>query len=406
MNRTLLTSLVLVGAASVTGAQGPAFDSPGQSRYSTLGQTTQFSREFNPAFGLSIDTFFDYEDVGSDEDGFDIEVRLLELNASAFVDPEAWAYAVFVAHELEEIEVEEAAVHYIGFEGNSTLRVGRFFVDFGKQMQQHVEELRTLERPLPLREFLGEELGGSGIQYDTWFAATEETPVRFSVGVFGELLPGTFEEEDEDSSDPFTQAALAADNKDISELAFTARLTGMTDVGDYGLFQAGVSTRYLPGYDFDLEFDDGMVAFASTVEDLSEIVYGADLTFATTDDTGTRNLLLGGEVLVADGDISAEADPGTMTFAVNDDTAVGWFVFGDYGWDAWNSAGLQVSNAELRTAPDDELTEIEGYYTRHFTEYRRIRLGAVFGDGEIDDDWRFYVQFTSFFGNHAHGLNW
>ena len=54
---------------------------------------------------------------------------------------------------------------------------------------------------------------------------------------------------------------------------------------------------------------------------------------------------------------------------------------------------------------EDEL-ELDVYYTRHSTEFRRIRLGVTYADSEDADDWRVYLQFTNFFGTHAHGLNW
>lgn len=394
---------VLLALSAATLAQAPAFDSPGRPSYFLSGQTNRFSREFNPALGFVVDSVFDYQDVESSADGFDLNIRLVELNGSAFIDPDAWAYVAIVAEDLDEIGIEEAAVQYIGLPGNTTFRVGRFFVDFGKQMQSHVEELRTLERPLPLREYLGDELGGTGVQLDHWVAVGEATPVRASLGIFGDLTP----EAEADPGDPFAQSFQSLENKDAGELSFTGRLTGMTDVGDSGLFQAGVSARWLPGYEFDLTFDDGMgTTFSSVVPELSEIVYGADFTYQYTGEAGNRTFLVGGEVLVADGDLSATANPGAMTFAVNNDRAVGWFAYGDYGWNPFNSVGVQVARADLRATPNQQRAEIDTYYTRHFTELRRLRLGAIYGDGELEDDWRFYVQFTSFFGIHSHGLNW
>lgn len=397
-----LLPIALCALGGALAAQGPAFQSPGLSRYSTLGQTTRFSREFNPALGGVLDTFLDFEDREAGEDGFDLQLRLLELNVATFVDPDVWIYAVIVSEELEPFVIDEAAVEYIGFEGHSRLKAGRFFVDFGKQMQMHTEELRTLERPLPLREFLGEELAGTGVQYDTWFAAGESTPVRFSLGAFGQLTPGS---EPEDG-DPFTLEASARDEKDFGELSFTARVTGMTDVGERGQLQFGASTRVLPDYSFDLAFDDGTTAFASTVEGLSELVWGADLTYGRTDDTATRTLLLGGEVLVADGDLSAAPDVATTSFAVNDDRAVGWFAFGDYAWSQFDSAGLQLAHADLRADPTTDRLEAEVYWTHHFAEWRRLRVGTIWSDTGGEEDWRFYVQFTNFYGSHAHGLNW
>ena len=189
----------LTGAAALTplagsaAAQSGGFRTPGMpgQRHSS-GQTTRFSNEFNPAFGFVFDLVGDYVDRsgGSDDDGFDLELRIGEMTVASWVDPRLWAYGVVVYAE-EEVALEEGALQYVGWEdSHATLRAGRFFVDFGKQMQAHVHDLRTLERPAVLRTYLGDELGGDGAQLDHWFAAGDETVVRSSLGVFASLVGG------------------------------------------------------------------------------------------------------------------------------------------------------------------------------------------------------------------------
>ena len=380
-------------------SQGPGLDSPGQSRYTKLGQTTRFSSDFNPALGFALDGFLDYLDTDGGEDGFDISMRHFELNAAAFIDPNAWAYVVLATEDLGSPEIEEAAVQYTGLEGNTTLRAGRFFVDFGKQMQVHLEELRTLERPLVLREYLGEELGGTGLQIDHWFAAGDATPVRFSIGAFAALLGEGHEEEEEEEEEP---EAVVPDRKDIDELSITARLTGMTDVGESGVFQLGASLRYVPEFSFE---DDGSGLEA---DELSNMVYGVDATYGWTGDTGLESFALGGEFLVIDGDLSASVDDPVSPTALNvvDDSATGFFLFGDYNWNLQSSVGAQFSMADLPEDPNEDASEFDVYYTHHLTEFRRVRFGVTLGDVAGEDFVRGYVQFTNFFGSHAHGVNW
>ena len=43
------------------------------------------------------------------------------------------------------------------------------------------------------------------------------------------------------------------DRRSVDELSFTTRLTGMADVGENGLFQLGVSGRFVPEFSFDFE---------------------------------------------------------------------------------------------------------------------------------------------------------
>ena len=391
-----LSASVLPLLAAPLAAQGPAFDSPGQSKYSTLGQTTRFSTEFNPALGLALDMLADWTDVHDGDDGFDLSVRLLELNAAAYVDPSVWAYASIVAEDLEELAVEEAAAEYIGLESNSTFKAGRFFVDFGKQMQLHPEELRTLERPLPLREFLGDELAGTGLQWDTWTPVGDATVVRFSAGAFASLLGEGHADEDEEDAEP---EGSVPDRKDFDELSFTARVTGMRDVGEQGVLQLGASARVVPSFAF---------AFGPLEEeDLSNVVYGGDLTYGWKNETGERGLTFGGEVLLFTGDLAAEVDDplAPAVLSVVDDDALGFFVFGDYGWTRFDSAGVQYGFAELPEDPSEDGGELDLYYTRHFTEFRRLRFGVTLSDG-LEDDARAYVQFTTFFGSHAHAQNW
>ncbi|HKX46881.1 MAG TPA: hypothetical protein VJP77_09265 [Planctomycetota bacterium] len=378
-------------------AQGPAFDSPGQAPYSTLGQTTRFSTEFNPALGFVLDFFGDWKDVdpgagAPSEDGFDLQARLLELNAAAYVDPSLWAYVALVSESFEAPEVEEAAGEYIGFENNATVKAGRFFVDFGKQMQHHAEELRTLERPLVLREYLGEELAGTGVQGDYWLPLGDATPLRFSLAAFGDLVG-----EPEEDADPFAEAKAL---KELGELSFTARVTGMTELSEHATVQLGASARLLPEFAF--------VESGGDAEDgLSNTVYGADLTFGHVDDTGLRRWTVGGEWLLSTGDQSATYDAGLLQFDVFDDDLSGWLAFADYAWSAHHSAGVQASFAELPAGPGLDAAEYDAYYTWLPTEFRRMRFGVTVGDSDADGDaLRVYVQFTLFFGSHAHGINW
>lgn len=397
--RISLSAVLVSLVATTTSAQGPGFTSPGLQARSTLGQTTQFSTEFNPAFGFAIDGFASATDNDGGDDGFDITLRLLEINAAAYVDPNAWAYVVLTSEELESPEIEEAAIEYIGFEGNSTVKVGRFFVDFGKQMQNHLEELRTLERPLVLREYLGEELAGTGIQFDHWFPLGDATPVRFSIGVFASLAGGGHGHDDEATGPEIH----VPQEKDIDELSFSARLTGMTDVGESGLFQLGASVRHVP--EFALEFEDATVMLEES--ELANTVAGIDVTYEWSDETGEKSLLLGGEALVFDGDLGGELDnPTTPTrIDVVDDTATGFYVYADYGWSLRDSVGVQYSSADAAEDPDETESELDFYFTHDLTEFRRLRFGVTIAEGD-EDSTRAYVQFTNYFGSHAHGINW
>src|SRR5690242_3020343 len=104
--KLILTSALWLAVTETAYAQGAAFNTPGMPGTSipgagyggNLGQTTRFSNEFNPAIGFAIDGYGDYKffhDIGNtSEDGFTLKLRALELTASSWVDPNAWAYVV------------------------------------------------------------------------------------------------------------------------------------------------------------------------------------------------------------------------------------------------------------------------------------------------------------------------
>ncbi len=412
--RTLRFTAALLAASIPLAAQGAPFQTPGmptfpqQGQPADAGQTDRFSSVFNPAVSFIVDAVVDYVDPDDQtlDDGLDATLRVFELAANSWVDPNAWAYFVGAADE-ESLNIEEAAVHFTGLGGNNVIRAGRFFIDFGKQMQLHVHELRTLERPLALRAYLGDEVKGDGAQWDCWAPVGEETVVRWSFGAFGNLLPEEVAFPSVDSAgQPLGQEI--AERKNADDLNFTARLTGFADVGDQGVFQFGASLRELPDFRFE-DTTNGL-----TQIDLSNHVWGLDATYGWTGETGERRWTLGGEWLTSTGDTAArvtdpDATPGTgdETLIVLDDSLSGWFAFGDYAWNRYNSVGVQVSAAELPDGLKTDAFETEAYYTHLFSEFHRLRLGVSSSDLDDrgDDDLRVALQYTATLGPHGHGVS-
>ncbi len=398
-------------------AQGAAFQTPGMPVYppspapanpsapgQDMSQANRFTSAFNPAFSFVVDALASYATTdGTRNDGADLELRTLEMGAQAWVDPKAWAYFL-AATDGETLNVEEAALHYTGLGGNSTLRAGRFFIDFGKQMQTHVHELRTIERPLALRAYLGDEVKGDGLQWDDWTPVGEESVVRWSLGAFRSLLPAESED-----FDPSTSASPSvADRKRLGDFNFTARVTGFRDVGEHGILQLGASARFIPDYSFTFE------PSGDARSGLSNTVWGLDATYGWTDDTGLRKWTFGGEFLIDTGDngstitdVGGDGDPTNDTVSVLDRSVNGFLAFADYAWNAYNSAGLQYSRIELPDAARSSDAESTAYFTHQFSEFHRLRLEASQLDSEAgEDSTRFAIQYTAFVGAHGHGVNW
>lgn len=397
-----LRILALLGGATPLLAQGPTVQSPGMPPGAQLSQTTRFSNEFNPAIGLVFDILGAYSDVDGEDDGFELDLRSLELSVAAYVDPDAWAYAVIVGEPGEGLEVEEAAVRYLGLPGNRSLQAGRFFVDFGKQMQAHLHDLRTVDRPAVLREYLGAELAGTGLQYDEWLPVGEVTVLRWSLGVFQNLLPEAHGhgEEEEQVAGPqaHNDGRLEAD-----ELAWTARLTGMRDVGARGTLQLGLSTRWIPSFGFEFE---GL----EEVPGNQTWVHGLDATYGWRDAQANRSFTLGGEYLIFDGDVRAELDDELAPSAilVEDDTLNGFYAFADHGLSRRSFVGVQWSRVELPEHAGEELDEYDLYFTRYLTEFQRLRFALTYFDSDDGDGdgTRLALQYTNYIGPHSHGINW
>ncbi|MDF1800563.1 MAG: hypothetical protein P1V81_15405 [Planctomycetota bacterium] len=401
----LLFPLLFASLAPEAAAQGSAFSSPGMPN--ATGQTTRFDNEYNPAIGFSFDALLaSFNADHSDEDGLEIDLRSAEMSLASWVDPTAWAYATIV-FDGEETSLEEGAVHYTGLGGNTTIRAGRFFVDFGKQMQAHVHDLRTIDRPAVLRTYLGAELGGDGIQFDNWHAIGDDTIVRYSIGAFGSLITHAHGDEHDHGGGGHAEAEVeGAYRPELDELSLTARLTGFTSLSDTQTLQLGTSLRSIPEFAFHDEEND------LEVEGQDNMVWGLDATWGWVDDTQTSSLTIGGEYLLSSGALSAEVDdpdatPGTgdESLEILDEDAAGFYAFIDYGLDPYNSVGLQFSQVETLEDGLPELEELDLYWTHSLSEFQRVRLALTQSELEGEEVLRLGLQYTIYLGPHAHGVN-
>ena len=365
----------------------PARSAMPQQATDASGQTSGFSSVFNPAFAFVVDTLADYSD-GDGDDGLELSLRSAELSAKSWIDPDAWAYFVAVAEE-EGLAMEEAAIHYKGLGDTHTLRIGRFFLDFGKQMQAHVHDLRTVDRPLPLRAYLGSELGGDGVQWDAWTPGGETGALRWSLGVYGAI-----NSESEDLEDLGIERELGG-RKELGDLAMTARLTSFMDVGEDSTLQLGASWLGIPSYSAE--------GGSEEAEDLSQNVVGFDATYGFGAD-GEDKWTFGTEFLFASGDTTLGLDGGDLV--VDDQGLTGFYLYGDWAFDPKQSVGLQLAEAELPRLDGEDASEIDIYYTRHISEYHRVRLAVRQSSIADEDNFALLVQYTGFVGAHAHGVNW
>jgi hypothetical protein len=405
-----VTTLAIASLGVNATAQRAGITSPGSPSGGGIGQSTRFDNEFNPAISLTADLIIDYveTDDSSEDDGANARLSRSDLLIADWIDPSAFAWAT-IAYEREpdgesEFGVEEIAIEYVALPDNFTMRGGRFFVDFGKQMQSHIEELRTINRPLVLREFLGEELAADGLQLDHWSGVGESTLLRWSLGAFTDLSGGGHGHEEEEGD----IEVHVPPRKSAGNFGFTGRLTGLTEIGSNGNLQVGLSGRFLNDFAFEDEANDLEVAGQSNV------VYGLDLTYGWVDDLGVKNFTAGGELLIFDGDLSAEINgngtPGDATddfIDVYDDAVSGYYAYVDYGWTSQDSTGVQYSLVDEPEGDAGNVSEVDIYYTRYLSEFLRLRVEATLVDSYTgEDSTQFAIQLVGFIGPHGHGLNW
>jgi len=377
---------------------GSGLVSPGMPEHSGA-HGHELSSHDNPAIGFVIDGVGSYTDT-EDDSGFDATLRVMELNAHAWVDDDLWGYVSLVAED-DEVNLEEAAVVQAFETSRASIKAGRFFVDFGKQMQAHPHGLATVNRPLVLREYLGSELGGDGVQFDNWFPAGEKVKVRYSIGAFDSLGGHHHGHEGEDEEE-----GLEVEDDELrggEELAFTARLTGMAPVGS-GTLQVGTSARLLPSFSFGGELDSGDEA---TADNLSNSVIGLDLTYGLEDTEEHTSWTFGGELLTFTGDIGGEVDDTTSSLEVLDDDVTGYYLWIDRQLNEKNHVGVLTSTFEHPEAEKPTDSEHSLYWTHHLSHQSRLRLQLDFRESdESEDETALMVQFTNFLGTHVHGMSW
>ena len=388
------------------------------------GQTSRFTNSFNPAIGMAFDASLINMD-SDDEDGFDARLNLAEFTMQGPLSPNWWGGFVLETNS-EEVALTESALYYTGLGDRSAIRAGKFFADFGKQMQIHVHDLDIPDRPAVLREYLGFELPGTGIQYDHWSPIGDDTAFRFSVGLFSEMSAhdhgdhgghGDHEGHDDDHGDEHggVEMHMEGGYRDLSDMIMTARATAMTDVGANGVFQIGASIKTIPDFAFEGEggLDDGAGNISEEefeVDELDQSVTGFDLTYEWNSDDGMSGWTFGGEFLRVSGDLAGEIvndDTVNVDLEVFNGDVQGYYAFAQHDMDDTNSFGVMISTFEHLEEEAAEDTETSIYWNHWPTEYTRLRLAAVNVDSEEEEDSQALVfQLSGWFGAHGHPYNW
>ena len=164
------------------------------------------------------------------------------------------------------------------------------------------------------------------------------------------------------------------------------------------------ASRRATSPDFAFEDEDS----GANAEGLTNTVFGLDLTYGLDSNDGLSGWTFGAAALANTGDIAAEFDSAAGLLRRSETTSDSATTCGQ------SAASISAivlafctarSNTRTRTAPT--ANEVTGYVTKNFSEFARMRFGVShLDDEEGPDSTRFMIQLTSFFGPHAHGVNW
>lgn len=149
------------------------------------------SQGFNPDIGVVGTIQTKLTEESSDGEGNDtIALKEIELNIAQYVDPYSRLDAVLSfndALEAQNTEIEEAYYTHWGLPFGFRGQIGKFRSKIGKQNLLHLDQLPTVDFPLVIQNFFGEEgLASSGARLQNYVPNPWDVPIE----VTAEILRG------------------------------------------------------------------------------------------------------------------------------------------------------------------------------------------------------------------------
>ena len=149
------------------------------------------TQRLNPDIGVVGTVQAHFTEDNTDGEGRDtVALKELELNFAQYVDPYSRLDAIIAfndAIEEQNVEIEEAYYTRWGLPLGFTGQIGKFRSKIGKQNLLHTHALDTVDYPLVIQEYFGEEgLSSSGVRLQNMIPNPFDIPVE----VTGEVLRG------------------------------------------------------------------------------------------------------------------------------------------------------------------------------------------------------------------------
>ena len=354
---------------------------------------------FNPSIGLVGETIFSHNNRTSAQTGsvrpggYDVNMRSIELNLAASVDPFAKGYAVFNA-SVDPVtgeatsNVEEAAIQTTSLPWNLSVKAGRFFGEFGRLSYIHDHELPFVNRPLALDQYIGGESKTDGVQVNYLLPIPHYVSLTLGAGTqFG----GT----------PNNVGGYRGSNN----LNYFGRASTYFDLTPDISFEPGISALWNPN-----TTDRGgpqVMPDGSTLTERQRRLYGLDLVFSYRPlrNNQFKTLTWGTELLYSDNryDVNpAAATPSTQTVG-----AFGMYSYLTYKFHREWTTGVQFEWVQSALNNKDETYAYSANITWALSHWNQLRLQYTHTQTNNVSPYSpsdaIYLQWAWIIGSHAHG---
>lgn len=351
--------------------------------------TSRSPVSFNPDLAVVSDFLGSYSTNRNNNALNRIDVREVELDLRAAVDPRADAVAVLAfARDVENpvfptgeqpagpessVDIEEAYLflHDFGVP-NLTAKLGRFHLRFGRQNVLHLHDLPTSDPSFVGQSFLAPEaLSDSGL------SLSYVVPPRLVGDQYVEAIVEVLAGEGAGSESPTLRGDLSVDSPALNT---------------HVLWNADVATNW------NLEVGGSWLTGRQGEGPAQRLnLYGADVTVVHTDPTGRFfNQLFQAEAMYADG-----YDPdGVMR------NGWGAYALGQQQLNRDWFAGLRVDYAQDPNSDHRAAWGVSPYVSWYWSEFLRFRVEYQHKAGDVPTENNVYLQATWIFGAHPPHPYW